>query len=80
MLPKILGRASALPAEYARHGAAIVPARIVVAPADRHLLLEQGRIRVTHGPKENRFRPAIDPLFRLRLWSPGRRHHPKRFA
>jgi two-component system chemotaxis response regulator CheB len=28
------------------------------------LLIETGSVRVTHGPKENRFRPAIDPLFR----------------
>ena len=28
------------------------------------MLVEPGRVRLTHGPKENRFRPAIDPLFR----------------
>jgi two-component system chemotaxis response regulator CheB len=28
------------------------------------LLIEPGRVRVAKGPKENRFRPAIDPLFR----------------
>jgi two-component system chemotaxis response regulator CheB len=28
------------------------------------MLLERGYIRVTKGPKENRFRPAVDPLFR----------------
>jgi two-component system chemotaxis response regulator CheB len=35
-----------------------------VAPPDYHLLLEEGVIRLTRGPKENGFRPAIDPLFR----------------
>jgi two-component system chemotaxis response regulator CheB len=29
-----------------------------------HLLLEPGRAGVTRGPRENRFRPAVDPLFR----------------
>jgi len=28
------------------------------------MVLEDGRVRVTRGPKENRHRPAIDPLFR----------------
>lgn len=35
-----------------------------VAPRDYHLLLEEGRIAVVRGPRENRFRPAINPLFR----------------
>lgn len=40
------------------------PGRIYVAPPDHHLLMERGEIRVLKGPKENRSRPAIDPLFR----------------
>lgn len=73
MLPTILGRAGALPAETAKDGAAIQPGHIYVAPADRHLLLEQGYIRTTRGPKENRFRPAIDPLFRTAAQAYGPR-------
>ena len=43
----------------------IEPGRIYVAPPDHHLLVESsGLVRVTRGPRENRFRPAIDPLFR----------------
>jgi two-component system chemotaxis response regulator CheB len=37
---------------------------IYVAPPDQHMLVEQGCIRLLRGPKENRHRPAIDPLFR----------------
>src|SRR5262249_19081829 len=37
---------------------------IYVAPPDNHLLIDDRVLRITHGPKENRFRPAIDPLFR----------------
>ncbi|GHO58900.1 hypothetical protein KSB_73750 [Ktedonobacter robiniae] len=28
------------------------------------MLLEEGRIHIVRGPKENRHRPAVDPLFR----------------
>jgi two-component system, chemotaxis family, protein-glutamate methylesterase/glutaminase len=37
---------------------------IYVARPDYHLTLERGRIRMLRGPRENRHRPAIDPLFR----------------
>ncbi|MBO9571351.1 MAG: chemotaxis protein CheB, partial [Chitinophagaceae bacterium] len=44
-----------------------------VAPPDHHLLIEEGFVRVTRGPKENRFRPAIDPLFRSAALAYGSR-------
>lgn len=57
--------ASLLPVSYAENGETFEAGRIYVAPADRHMLLKpDGTISVTYGPKENRFRPAIDPLFR----------------
>jgi two-component system chemotaxis response regulator CheB len=37
---------------------------IYVAPADRHLMLDESGIRLTRGPKECRSRPAVDALFR----------------
>ena len=73
VLPTILARAGVLPVETAQEGAAILPGRVYVAPPDRHLLLEQGYIRLTRGPKENRFRPAIDPLFRSAAQAYGER-------
>ena len=63
-LPEILSRAGPLPATHAQHGEAIAAGRIYVAPPDRHLLIRQGRIELTRGPRENHSRPAIDPLFR----------------
>jgi two-component system chemotaxis response regulator CheB len=63
-LPGILARSGHLPAAYPQDGDPIEPGRIYVAPPDHHLLIEPGRVRLTHGPKENRFRPAVDPLFR----------------
>lgn len=63
-IPQILARAGPLPAAHARHGETIEPGRIYVAPPDYHLLLNSGTVRLGHGPLENRFRPAVDPLFR----------------
>ncbi len=37
---------------------------VYMVPQDRHLLLTSKRILVAKGPRENQFRPAIDPLFR----------------
>src|SRR3954465_10296526 len=73
VLPKVLTRAGPLPAEHPRDGDAIRPGRIYVAPNDHHLLLERGYMRVTKGPKENRFRPALDPLFRSAAYVYGTR-------
>lgn len=64
LLPDIFQRAGPLPALYPQDGEAIQPGRIYVAPPDQHLLVDDGHVRLSRGPKENRFRPAIDPLFR----------------
>ena len=64
LLADILDHFGSLPARNAKDGERIRPGTIYVAPPDRHLLVEPNRVRVTRGPKENRFRPAIDPLFR----------------
>jgi two-component system chemotaxis response regulator CheB len=48
----------------AEDGMAIERGRIYVAPPNRHLLAGADGLRVTFGPRENRSRPAIDPLFR----------------
>jgi two-component system chemotaxis response regulator CheB len=64
VLDAILSRSGPLPARNARDRDRLEPGRIYIAPPDCHLLVEPGRTRVTKGPRENRFRPAIDPLFR----------------
>src|SRR5687768_425323 len=71
MLAGILDRFGKLPARIATDGERIQAGTIYVAPPDRHLLVEPNRVRVTRGPKENRFRPAIDPLFRSAAQSYG---------
>ena len=64
VLPAILQRAGTLPAVHPVEGERILPGRIYVAPPDRHMVLQGGRITLTVGPRENRSRPAVDPLFR----------------
>ncbi len=46
---------------------------IYVAASDHHLLLEKGKVIVKKGPKENRFRPSIDALFRSAAYVYGAR-------
>jgi two-component system chemotaxis response regulator CheB len=64
MLPQILNRAGPLPVAAAVDNEPIAPGRVYVAVPDHHLLIERGRVCLVRGPKENRSRPAVDPLFR----------------
>jgi two-component system chemotaxis response regulator CheB len=70
LLPDILQRVTSLPVASAQDGAPLQPGRASIACPDQHLVLEQNEtersevIRLTHGPRENRFRPSIDVLFR----------------
>lgn len=63
-LPAILARSGPLPASSARHGELLRPGHIYAAPPDYHLLVDDGRIRLSRGPTENAHRPAIDATFR----------------
>lgn len=73
ILPDLLSRKGPLPAAHPQDGDPIEPGRIYIAPADHHMLVERGYIRVARGPKENRFRPAVDPLFRSAAYVYGAR-------
>jgi two-component system chemotaxis response regulator CheB len=63
-LPIILARDAKLPVVHATDDEPILRGRTYVAPPDKHLLIEDERIRLVHGPKENLHRPSIDALFR----------------
>jgi two-component system chemotaxis response regulator CheB len=63
-LPRVISRAGRLQALHAKPNEPIRRGRIFVAPPDRHMLIEDGMVRTSRGPRENRTRPAIDPLFR----------------
>lgn len=63
-LAEVLEGVGPLPAVLAEEGQRLQHGRIYVAPPDRHLLVERHHLHVRRGPRENRARPAIDPLFR----------------
>ena len=71
VLPHVLNRIESLPAAHPDDREEIRDGHIYIAPPDRHMLVENGQIRITRGPKENRFRPAIDPLFRSAAYHYG---------
>ncbi len=64
LLPSILNRSSVLKAQHPVDQQKIEMGNIYIAPPDHHLLIEKGYMRVVRGPRENRHRPAVDPLFR----------------
>jgi two-component system chemotaxis response regulator CheB len=70
-LASILRRSGPLPVSTASDGAPVALGHVYVAPPDHHTLVEDGRLRLVVGPKENGHRPSIDPLFRSAAASRG---------
>jgi two-component system chemotaxis response regulator CheB len=64
VLPAILDRIGPLRALPVRNGAVLESGTIYVAVPDCHVQIDDGRLDVAGGPRENGHRPAIDPLFR----------------
>lgn len=71
-LPTILQRRGHLPVAHAKDGEALLPGHIYIAPPNHHLTVTDHLLRVRKGPRENRHRPAIDPLFRSAARTFGR--------
>ena len=63
-LSGILARRSLMPLVEPDRIQAFRRGTVYLAPPDRHMLVEDGLIRLSGGPREHRTRPAIDPLFR----------------
>jgi two-component system, chemotaxis family, protein-glutamate methylesterase/glutaminase len=63
-LPSLLNHNQGLPASHAINGERIQPGHIYIAPPDHHLLVHDGWLELSRGPRVNWTRPAIDPLFR----------------
>lgn len=64
MLADILAEHASITASTAKDGDKPRRGHAYIAPADHHLLLIDGEVRLGRGPRENMARPAIDPLFR----------------
>lgn len=73
LMPELMNARGALPAAHAQDGQPLQRGAIFVAPPDHHMLVEDGLLRITRGPKENHTRPAIDPLFRTAALARGKR-------
>jgi two-component system chemotaxis response regulator CheB len=63
-LPAVLSRAGPLPVSFCSQDQSLEGGHVYVAPPDYHMLVTNLGATLNHGPKENGFRPAIDPLFR----------------
>lgn len=73
VLPAILDRAGGLHAVTPLDGESLMQGVVYVAPSDRHMLVEDGRVRLIEGPAEHGMRPSVDPLFRSAARAYGRR-------
>lgn len=63
-LASVLSRYSTLPVGYGKEGEPVLPSRVYLAPADRHMeIVAPGIIHLDDGPKVNLARPAVDRLF-----------------
>ena len=71
LLGAILDRATKLPVVMPDDGDVIRNGWVYAARPDYHLIIEGKHVRLSHGPREHRFRPAIDPLFRTAAESFG---------
>ena len=72
-LPTILNYRRTLSALHPTDNQPIEKGKIYVAPPDHHLIIKDSRVRLVRGPRENRHRPAIDPLFRSAAYAFGPR-------
>jgi two-component system chemotaxis response regulator CheB len=73
LLVRTLNQHSKLECMEALNGEEFKSGCIYVAPSDHHMMLGEDKILITKGARENRSRPAIDPLFRSAAVAYGNR-------
>ena len=72
-LASVLNRNGNIRAVTALNGSLLLPRHLYVAPPDHHLTVANNRTWLSLGPKVNRHRPAIDPLFESAAKEYGKR-------
>ncbi|SEL07720.1 two-component system, chemotaxis family, response regulator CheB [Ectothiorhodospira marina] len=70
---KVLNASGGLTCVHAHDQQPFERGHIYLAPSDQHMLIVKGKILITKGARENRSRPAIDPLFRSAAVAYGNR-------
>jgi len=72
-LLRVLNGSSNLTCEHGQDRHTFQNGHIYLAPSDQHMLIVKDQILITKGARENRSRPAIDPLFRSAAVAYGNR-------
>lgn len=72
-LKEILECKTSIPVSMPKNRDKIKAGHIYVSTADYHMILQYDQILIEKGPKENRFRPSIDVLFRSAAYVYGSR-------
>lgn len=72
-LPELLQQTTSMLVAQASEGVPIRNGTIYVAPPDRHLLISEGHVHLSRGPKEGLQRPSINVAFRSAATSYGAR-------
>ncbi len=63
ILPTILNRKSHMPASHITNGQEMHPHHIYIAPPNFHMMVSDGKMLLSSGPRVNGVRPSIDTLF-----------------
>jgi two-component system chemotaxis response regulator CheB len=73
VLPELLSKPEKWTARHPDHREKLKRGMVYVAPPNAHLVVNDSRVELGTGPRENRHRPAIDVMFRTTARSYGPR-------